>query len=41
MKIAFTAPIARALVGKKVGDIAELKLGNETRLLKIIEIYYT
>ncbi|MDP5044036.1 MAG: GreA/GreB family elongation factor [Leeuwenhoekiella sp.] len=41
MKIAFTAPIARALVGKKVGEIAELKLGNETRLLKIIEIYYT
>ena len=41
LKIAFTAPIAKALVGKKVGEIAELKLGNETRLLKVKEIRYT
>ncbi|MFI8378371.1 GreA/GreB family elongation factor [Leeuwenhoekiella sp. NPDC079379] len=41
LKISFTAPIAKALMGKKVGEIAELKLGNETRLLKIKDIRYT
>lgn len=37
-KIAFVAPIAVAVTGKKVGEIAELKLGRDVRQLKIIDI---
>lgn len=37
-KISFVAPIAVAVTGKKVGEIAELKLGREVRLLKITDI---
>ncbi|MBZ9729009.1 GreA/GreB family elongation factor [Salegentibacter sp. JZCK2] len=39
-KIAFVAPIAKALSGKKVGDIVEFKLGEETRKLEILKITY-
>lgn len=39
-KIAFVAPIARALTGKKIGDIADFKLGSEVRKLKVIDIKY-
>ncbi|RXG24550.1 GreA/GreB family elongation factor [Leeuwenhoekiella aequorea] len=39
-KIAFTAPIARVLTGKKVGDVAKLQLGNEVRKLLILSIDY-
>ncbi len=39
-KIAFVAPIAKALIGKKVGEEAELKLGGEVRKLEIVEIEY-
>lgn len=39
-KIAFVAPIARAVTGKKVGEVAEFKLGNELRKLEILEINY-
>jgi|SRR5690625_941498 len=39
-KIAFTAPIAKALIGKKVGELAEFKLGNKTQLLEILKISY-
>ena len=39
-KIAFVAPIARAVTGKKIGEIAEFKLGNEVRELEILEINY-
>ena len=41
LKIAFIAPIARAVTGKKVGDTVELKLGNEKRLIQIISIHYS
>ena len=37
-KISFVAPIAVAVTGKKVGEIAELKLGREVRQLKILDI---
>ena len=37
-KISFVAPIAVAVTGKKVGEIAELRLGREVRQLKIIDI---
>lgn len=37
-KIAFVAPIAVAVTGKKVGEIAQLKLGREVRQLKITDI---
>ena len=40
-KIAFVAPIATAITGKKVGEVAEFKLGNESRNLEIIEIKYS
>ena len=40
-KIAFTAPIAKALIGKKTGEGAELKLGGaEVRMLKVLAITY-
>ncbi|CAN5401975.1 transcription elongation factor GreB [soil metagenome] len=39
-KIAFFAPIARALTGKKTGEMAELKLGNKVEKLEIINIEY-
>ena len=39
-KIAFVAPIARAVIGKKVGETAEFKLNNETRILEVISIDY-
>src|SRR5699024_1433124 len=39
-KIAFVAPIARAITGKSEGEEIDFKLGNETRKLKILEIGY-
>ncbi|GAB2769740.1 GreA/GreB family elongation factor [Salinimicrobium soli] len=39
-KIAFVAPIAKAITGKKVGEVAEFKLGAEIRHLDILEISY-
>ncbi len=39
-KIAFTAPIAKALNGKKVGEEVTFKLGNENRKIEILEISY-
>ena len=39
-KIAFLAPLARALTGKKSGDTAEFKLGAETKSLEILDIFY-
>lgn len=39
-KIAFLAPLARALTGKKVGEVIEFKLGAEIRQLEIEEIDY-
>ena len=39
-KIAFTAPIAKALTGKKVGDSAKFTLGKQTQFLEILKISY-
>ena len=39
-KIAFTAPIARALIGKKVDETTTFQLGNEEKKLTIINIAY-
>ena len=39
-KIAFVAPIARSVTGKKVGEVAEFKMGNELRKLEILSINY-
>jgi transcription elongation factor GreB len=39
-RIAFTAPIARVLMGKKVGEEVEFKLGNEVQQLEIVSIHY-
>lgn len=39
-KIAFVAPIAKAVTGKKVGDTVDFKLGEETRKLEILKITY-
>jgi len=39
-KIAFVAPIAKAVTGLKVGEKAEFKLGTETRILEILDITY-
>jgi len=39
-KIAFVAPIAQAITGKKVGEKVDFKLGTEIRKLKILKISY-
>lgn len=39
-KIAFTAPIARALIGKKVNEIAEFRRDDSIQKLKILQIVY-
>lgn len=39
-KIAFFAPIARLLTGKKVGDIGEFRRGKNIQKLKVINIAY-
>lgn len=39
-KIAFVAPLAKALMGAKIGDERELILGQEKRLLKVLSIHY-
>ncbi len=39
-KIAFVAPIARAITGKKVGERVDFKLGKEIRKLEILNISY-
>lgn len=36
--IAFTSPLARALMGKRKGQVAELRLGTETQRVKIAAI---
>ncbi len=39
-KIAFVAPIAKAIMGKKVGEKVEFKLGNEVREVEILGVEY-
>ncbi len=39
-KIAFVAPIAKAITGRKAGEEIEFKLGEEVRKLKILKITY-
>jgi len=39
-RIAFTAPIAKVLLGKKKGDELNFKLGNENQKLQIIDFHY-
>ncbi|TDN85904.1 transcription elongation factor GreB [Salegentibacter sp. 24] len=39
-KIAFVAPIAKAVTGKKLGEKVDFKLGEETRKLEILKISY-
>ncbi|WP_308992774.1 GreA/GreB family elongation factor [Mariniflexile litorale] len=39
-KIAFIAPIARVITGKKVGDQVDFQLGNDIRKIEIVEISY-
>lgn len=38
LRIAFTAPIARALTGKRVGDVALFQLGAKTQELRVDSI---
>ncbi len=37
-KLAITTPIAKALMGKKVGDVAEAKVPAGTLMLEVLEI---
>lgn len=39
-KIAFVAPIAKALTGHQVGQVVTLKMGKDLRELKIVAINY-
>lgn len=39
-KIAFVAPIVRAITGKKEGEVVQFNLGSESRKLKILKITY-
>lgn len=40
-KIAFVAPIARALTGKKVGEITEITMAGEKQQMEILSIFYS
>ncbi len=40
-KIAFVAPLANALTGKKKGELAEVTMGGEIQHLEILEIEYS
>lgn len=40
-KIAFTAPVARAIMGRRVNETSEFRLGNTVQALKILSIRYT
>ena len=40
-KIAFVAPIARALTGKKVDEITEISMAGENQQMEILEIDYS
>ncbi|AWH74991.1 transcription elongation factor GreA [Dokdonia sp. Dokd-P16] len=40
-KIAFTAPIAKALIGKRIDETTTFQLGNKERKLTIKNIVYT
>ena len=39
-KISFTAPIAQAVTGLRVGERADFRLGKETRKLEVLDITY-
>lgn len=39
-KIAFISPLAKAILGKKEGEMAILKLGSKSRQIKILKINY-
>ncbi|MEX2336555.1 MAG: GreA/GreB family elongation factor [Fulvivirga sp.] len=39
-RIAFTAPIVRVLMGKKVGDKVDFKLGDEVQRIEVVSIQY-
>lgn len=39
-KIAFTAPIAKAMIGTKVGETAEFKRDDDTQELEILSVSY-
>ncbi len=39
-KIAFTAPIVRAIIGKKEGETAPFKRGDKIQKLKILKVSY-
>ncbi|MEP0712911.1 GreA/GreB family elongation factor [Algoriphagus sp.] len=41
MKISFISPIAKILIGKKVGEKAILKLAKEDRVFEVMEIRYS
>lgn len=40
-KIAFLAPLAKALTGKKVGETTKVSMGGELRELEIVKISYS
>ena len=40
-KIAFTSPVARALINKKAGDRAVLKRGRDELVFEILEVRYS
>ena len=39
-KISYTAPIAKALIGKKVGDVVNVKTPKESKIYEIINVDY-
>lgn len=40
-KIAFLAPLARALTGKKIGETATVQMGGKLQELEVTKIYYS
>ncbi|MFU8833078.1 MAG: GreA/GreB family elongation factor, partial [Wenzhouxiangella sp.] len=39
--LSISAPLARALIGKEEGDVAEFQAPNGTRVYEIVEVSYS
>lgn len=39
-KVSYNSPVARALIGKRVGDVVEVPVGERVRELEVLEVIY-
>lgn len=39
-KVSYNSPVARSLIGKRVGDVVEVPVGDRVRELEVLEVIY-